>query len=284
MGIDFHLSEGHYEMKSNTYLCRLGKILPALILALLLGGCSAPKDISYFQDATFEYDKSIPVVPQIRVENGDKLSIIVQSRDPKIAALFNLPIYSYRAGTAEGSLTTQELSFYTVDRNGDIDFPVLGKLHVAGKTRSEISSLVKSELIARDLVKDPVVTVEFGNLFISVVGEVQRPGRFNIDQDQVTVLDAIGLAGDLTIYGKRDNVVVIREINGKKHAFKLDLTDTKKIFESPAYYLHQRDVVYVEPNSTKARQATAIGNSFLQPGFWISLASLLTSVAVLIWK
>ena len=161
---------------------------------------------------------------------------------------------------------------------------MLGKVTVAGKNREQIAALIKSELIKRNLVNDPVVTVEFGNLYVSVLGEVARPGRFPITRDKVTILDAISQAGDLTIYGKRENVCLMREENGHQNIYRVDLTNGGALLASPAYYLQQKDVIYVEPNDTRARQSTVNGNNVRSTSFWISLASLATSVAVLIVK
>ena len=165
-----------------------------------------------------------------------------------------------------------------------IDFPVLGQLAVAGKTREEIASYIKTELIGRNLVKDPVVTVEYMNLCISVLGEVARPGRYAIDRDELNVLDAISVAGDLTIYGKRENVKILREENGKRLVYGIDLTNANQLYSSPVFNLRQNDVVYVEPNDVRARQSTVNGNNVRSTSFWISLSSLFTSVAVLIFK
>ena len=134
------------------------------------------------------------------------------------------------------------------------------------------------------MINDPVVTVEFSNLYISVLGEVNNPGRYGIDRDKITLLDAIGMAGDLTIYGKRQNVVVMREEEGKQLFYRVDLTSVDDLYSSPVYYLQQKDVVYVEPNETRARQSTVNGNNVRSTSFWVSIASLLTSVAVLIFK
>ena len=216
----------------------------------------------------------------------DKLSIIVNSRDPQLTDLFNLPYVTrqlgqslredYNAGTNSG------VSGYTVDANGEIDFPVLGKIYVAGKTRQEIAETIKGELVKDNLVKDPVVTVEFMNLCISVLGEVNNPGRFGIDRDRVTVLDALGMAGDLTIYGNRNDVLVLRQEGEAQRVYTIDLTSGRQVYSSPAYYLQQNDVVYVKPNEVRARQSTVNGNNVRSTSFWISLASLLTSVAILI--
>ena len=169
-------------------------------------------------------------------------------------------------------------------RKRKIDFPVLGKIHVAGMKREEIAECIKNELIKENLVKDPVVTVEFANLCISVLGEVNSPGRFSIDRDRLTILDALSMAGDLTIYGNRSKVMVLRQEGDVQRVYGLNLTSGEHIYSSPAYYLQQNDVVYVEPNEVKARQSTVNGNNVRSTSFWISLASLLTSVAILIFN
>lgn len=161
---------------------------------------------------------------------------------------------------------------------GYIEFPVLGAINVNGKTRKEIASLIKEELISRELLKDPVVTVEFANLCISVLGEVKTPGRYSIDRDKVTLLDAIGMAGDLTIYGKRDKVFVLRENGGTRYSYSVNLCSAEDLFSSPAYYLQQNDIVYVEPGNVRANQSTVNGNTIRSTSFWISVTSLIASL------
>lgn len=252
--------------------------------------CSAPSQVTYFQDLRpGESEQKVVAATEIKVRPGDKLSIIVNSRDPQLTQLFNLPYVGQQIG--QGSVTanstssnSQGISGYTVDEQGMIDFPVLGKLEIAGKNREEIAAFIKGELLSKNLVKDPVVTVEYMNLCISVLGEVAAPGRYSIDRDKVTVLDAISMAGDLTIYGKREKVLVLREENGVQHVYGINLCSAEYLYTSPVYYLRQNDVVYVEPNNVRARQATVNGNNVRSTSFWISLASLLTTVAVLVFK
>ena len=185
----------------------------------------------------------------------------------------------------EGSSgSNRGVSGYTVDSKGNIDFPVLGEIHIAGMTREEVAAYIKKELQSHDLIKDPVVTVEYMNLSVAVMGEVNNPGRFSIDKDNLTILDALSQAGDLTIYGKREKVLVLRQEEGKQRVYGVNLCSAEHLYTSSAYYLQQNDVVYVEPNATKARQSTVNGNNVRSTSFWISLASLLTSIAVLIAK
>ena len=171
---------------------------------------------------------------------------------------------------------------YTIDNNGYIDFPVIGKMKVGGMSRKEITDYIKNELISRNLVKDPVVTVEFLNLTVSVLGEVGNPGRVSIDKDRLSLLDALSIAGDLTVYGKRENVMVQREENGKKVIYRVNLNDGHALYASPVYYLRQNDIVYVEPNGMRAREGTVNGNNLHSASFWMSATSFLTSMAILI--
>lgn len=254
------------------------------LLALLMASCQAPR-LGYFQDVQSGQVQQLQPPKLVTVQPGDKLSILVGSKDPGLAYLFNLNIVGrYRTSQSEANLTTNQVASYTVDEMGEIDFPVMGKLMIKGMTRREVSDYIKNQLISRSLLKDPVVTVDFLDMTYSVLGEVNNPGRFLMDHDKTTLIDALSRAGDLSIMGRRDNVLVMREENGQEKAYRIDLTNLESLYASPVYYLKQGDLVYVEPNEKKARESTAAGNAFLQPTLWISLASLLTSVAVLIFK
>ena len=259
----------------------LQRIFQLLVAVALFSGCAAPK-IAYFQDVYAGSAEPIATGTDIRVQPDDKISIVVNSRDPLLANLFNLPVASRRVGATTNTYTDGVVSGYTVNKAGDIEFPVLGKVHIAGMTREEIAAKIKNELISQNLVKDPVVTVEFMNLTVSVLGEVTKPGRYNIDKDRITLLDAIGMAGDLTVFGKRNRVIVQREVEGKQNAYFVDLTSANSLYSSPVYYLKQNDIVYVEPNDVRARQSTVNGNNIRSSSFWVSIGSLLTSVITLI--
>ena len=167
------------------------KFAGAIGMVLALAACSTPKDVAYFQDRAD--GTSIEILNQqvIRVQPSDKLSIIVNSKNPELANMFNLPVYTSRIGATErtSNLTaSQQISCYTVDPEGNIDFPQLGKIHVTGMQRQEIATLIKAKLIETQLVLDPIVTVEFANLYFSILGEVTHPGRFTIDQDKISLL------------------------------------------------------------------------------------------------
>ncbi len=258
-------------------------IFASLLVCLMLSACSSSKKVLYFQDLTpGETQSQITSSWDIRIRPNDKIAIYVNSKDPLLMSLFNLPTVSRSIGSSSGvSSTSQGVASYTVDREGNIDFPVLGTIHVEGLTREEIVSYIKNELISKNLVKDPVVTVEFVNLAVSVLGEVVKPGRYSIDKDRVTILDALSMAGDLTIFGKRDKVMVLREESGVQKVYGVNLLSAEQVYSSPVYYLQQNDVVYVEPNGTKARESTVNGNNIRSASFWISLASLITSVTLI---
>lgn len=271
----------------------LSKLFCLAIISLLFGACKTPTNVAYMQDFNEEIVIENAKRKAMRIQPEDKISIIVHSKDPELAALFNLPVVANSTrnmglSTGSGTLgknyvSSDGISVYTVSPQGTIEFPVLGTLRVEGMTRNEVAAFVKGELIGRNLIKDPTVIVEFLNSGVSILGEVNTPGRYDMNRDNINVLEAIALAGDLTIQGQRENVKVVREeADGKIKVYQLDLTQGSKLMESPGFYLKQNDVIYVEPNDIRKRETTVNGNSALSTGFWISAASLLTSIAVLI--
>ena len=220
-------------------------------------------------------------VEYIRLQPTDQISIVVNSRDPQVASMFNLPYYSTRVGDTSGA-GSQYMSGYTVDSQGNIDFPVLGRIHLAGLTREEAEDTIKERLIESRQIKDPVVIVEFMNLGFSVLGEVARPGRYKIDRDRFNLFDALSLAGDLTINGQREDVALVRHGKGKDILYRLNLLDIDKVYASPAFYVQQGDVIYVTPNEKRQRESTINGNNIRSTSFWISLGSLATSITTLL--
>jgi len=259
------------------------KILLMAMLALALASCNTSKKIVYFQDIQVNRPEAITEARDITVQPKDQISILVSSKDPQLAALFNLPRVQYRVGDNNMQNTNGDVSGYTLDTEGYIDFPVLGRLYVAGMTKSEIASYIKKRLMDENLINDPVVTVEFMNLYYSILGEVNSPGKYMITKDQITLLEAISMAGDLTIYGKRDAVFVVREEDGQRVTHWVDLR-TQDLFHSPVYYLKQNDVIYVQPNKVRAGQSTINENSVKSVSLWISIASFLSSLGVLLFK
>lgn len=246
------------------------------IVLLSATSCGTPKDVAYFQDLNNNPDTVITLQNRvITVKPTDKIYIGVKSKDPQISQLFNL--MGETSGSSASNMS-QDAYYYTVDSKGDIDFPVVGKIQVAGLTREEIAEKVKKSLVDASLVKDPTITVSLSNLHYSMMGEVAKPGQYAFEEEKVTILDAISKAGDLTIQGRRNDVMVLRQENGHQKIYKIDLCSGKDIFSSPAYYLQQNDVVYVTPNDTKKRSSTLNGNTVQSTGFWLSISSLLVTV------
>ena len=251
--------------------------------ALVLTACKTPENISYFQDTAEGTTFPVAQDMDIRLQKGDKLTIVVHSRDPQLGAMFNLPIQSSTVGnTSFGTSGGQGMSSYTVAEDGTIDFPSIGTLQVAGLNRNQVVKLIKDRLIDEELVKDPVVTVEFVNMYFNVMGEVASPGRYAITKDKMTVLDALSMAGDLTIQGERRWVTVLRETPQGRKSYLMDMTQMRSLANSPAYYLQQNDVVYVDPSDFRKRETTVNGNNSRSTSFYFSLVSLACSLAVLI--
>lgn len=271
---------------------KISKLLPAFVLVLLLGSCSTPRNISYFQDVYTGTEISPAQQLDIKVKPEDKLSIIVTTQDPALSQLFNLVTTQNRIGqTTSGTTAIGEASssgdgrtaYYTVDRMGNIDFPVLGDVHIGGMNRYEVAEYIEKRLQDANLVKDPVVTVEFANTGISIVGEVSKPGRYEFNKDRLTIIDAIAMAGDLTINAERENILVMRKKDdGRQEGYRVDFTDMKNLSQSPVYYLQQEDVIYVQPNDKKKRETTPNGNTPYTPSFWVSMGSFAATIATLI--
>lgn len=261
------------------------KLLLALSAVAFMASCN-PKtyqNINYLQDIQSDTTMRMAVNKGIVIQPQDQLSIIVSHRDPELAATFNLPLVTYLTGSelASGRTTSSRIVGYIVNSNGDINFPVLGELHVAGLTRWDLQDLIAEELSSRNLLRDAIVTVEFMNFKVSILGEVSRPGTYSVSGDKITLLGALSLAGDLGIYGRRDNVQVVREKNGQRTVYVVDLRSSD-LFNSPAYYLQQNDVVYVEPSSVRAGQSTINENYFRSARFWMSFGTTTLTVVNLI--
>ena len=265
-------------------------LLISAAVTALMASCSTPKNITYFQDTEQADGAEIVQRTEIRLQPGDQVSVIVNTQSPKLTELFNLPYVTHRLGqnadiTVSGTSTgSGQMSGYTIDSDGNIDFPVLGKLHAAGLTKAELSTLVKNELKDQGQANDAVVTVEFMNLSYKVIGEVNRPGRYAISKDGMTVLDAIAAAGDLSIQGNRENITLLRNENGIQKTYELDLLSTRSLIYSPAYYLRQDDVIYVEPNDFRKRQTNVNGNNVRSASFWLSLGSFVTSTILVVQR
>ena len=253
--------------------------LMALGIVLLLGACNAQRNVIYLQNVASGEEVTLPDNYIIRLKPLDQITVVVNSRNPELAEPFNSSS-SYNALTGSnlaGSATESSLQVHTIDERGHITMPILGEIKCAGMTRQELAQEIERRIIEGGYIADPQVNVRFAKLTLSIMGEVNRPGRYDIKSDKITILEALAMAGDLTIYGNRHDVAVIREREGKSIVTKLDLR-SGDIFSSPCYYLEQNDVVIVSPN--KYRAATSEINQ--NRSFWISLASTTISLATLI--
>lgn len=257
------------------------KLLLMAFLAVGAASCGHKtyKNIAYFQDV--EEDMSLPmdVNRGIVIQPQDKISIVVSTKSSELARPYNLPRVSYTLGAENDNVDggSGNILGYVVDNDGNINMAGLGQIHVVGMNRWELSDYVRQMLVDRNLLTEPNVTVEFMNFKVSVLGEVGAPGTYNISGDKVTILQALSLAGDLTIMGKRDNITVLREQGKERTFYHLDLRDTD-IFNSPAYYLQQSDVVYVYPSKVRAGQSRINENNFRSFNFWVSIPSMLLSM------
>ena len=252
------------------------------LMTLLLASCSGPKNIAYIQnsdDADFSPSETLY---DAKIMPKDILTITVNTVNPEASAYFNLTVANeITSSNGRTRLNTggQTLQTYLVDNNGCIDFPVIGTLTVGGMTKRECEKLIHDKILRyMSADEDPIVTVRMSNYKISVLGEVNKPGMFTVGNEKINIFEALAQAGDLTIYGVRDRVKLIREnAKGKKAVHKLNLNDAD-IINSPYYYLQQNDIIYVEPNSVKAKNSN-IGQSTT---IWISVSGAMVSLASLI--
>ena len=250
-----------------------------MTIVLLLDACSSAKQVAYFQNIDSTSLTASKGLYDARIMPKDLLTITVVTSDPSTSKPFNLSIQNTLGTDGRLGSTTGSLLQYLVNNDGDIDFPVVGTVHVAGLTKDQCEDLIKSKVkpyLAES--ENPVVTVSMSSYRVTVAGEVTSPKVVPVSTEKMSVLEALAQAGDLTIYGRRDNVLLIRaNADGQKQAHRLNLNDAN-IINSPYYYVLQNDYIYVEPNSVKAKNS-AIGQSTT---LWFSFVSILTSVAALV--
>ncbi len=257
--------------------------LGLIAIIVIFSSCSMSKKLPYFKDLESS-NETIPILQnEPRIHNNDMLSIVVSAIDPLTVAPFNLPIISYSSPGEEKLNTTPTMQPYIVDINGEINFPILGKIKIGGLKKSEAATLIKEKL--KPYLKDPIVTIQFLNYKITILGEVNHPGTYTISNEHTSILQALGLAGDMTIYGRRDNVLLIREMaDGKKEYVRIDLTKTD-ILSSPFYYLQQNDIIYIEPNKTRINNvisSSASTNAAIYLSTLSSLASVATTIVAIL--
>ncbi|MEX0997854.1 MAG: polysaccharide biosynthesis/export family protein [Flavobacteriaceae bacterium] len=250
------------------------KFLLSIIILSTLASCVSKKEILYLQDIEKMAANGEAMFSKPVIQPNDILSINVTAFDMEAAAPFNL-IMPARTVQELTSPATRELQGYLVSTEGTIEFPVLGTIKVGGLSRQELIEKLKKEI--RVYIKDPIVNVSISNYKVTVLGEVMRPGTYNIPEERITLLEALGKAGDLTIYGKRKDIILLREQNGVKTHTVIDITKSD-FLNSPYYFLKQNDVIYVQPNNAQVNSAAYNRNSSV----YISIASVLISLIVLI--
>ena len=230
------------------------KQLIYLFLLFISFSC-ANRNLVYFRDLDqkSQVDLTLPETIQPTIQKDDLLRITVSSLSPESNILFNVGLLNANTNT---NLPQQERALneaYLVDESGEINFPVLGKIKLEGLTKTQAMDEMYAKI--NEFVKDPIINIRFANFKVTVIGEVNKPSTFVVPTEKISLLEALGLAGDMTMYGKRENVLIIREVEGSRTAVRINL-NTKEFLTSPYYYLHQNDVVYVEPDRIKAVQAS----------------------------
>ena len=247
--------------------------------ALLLASCATNKRAAYIQQVQTDIPTAIEQDYQIRIKPLDRLTVTINSKDPELAAPFNAAssYNSLNGLSSYSSSSNGNLQILTVDKEGKIQLPIIGEIDCDGLTRNEFAKKIENTIRENGMVHDPIVIIQFADVKFSVLGEVARPGQFSITKDRISLFDALARAGDLTIYGQRENVALIREENGMRTVHYFDLKNPD-ILTSPYFYLQQDDVVYVTPNKYKAQAGEINQNR----SFYISLVSVAVSVATLL--
>lgn len=257
-------------MKTTNLLLKISKLITVFTLLLFVSSCVTSKEIIYFQDEPVSKSNQMDIANSAIIYKPNDLLFISVGGDKDAVAPFNLPAISYSASdlAANGEL---KMPTYLIDTEGNIEYPVLGTIKLAGLTRMQATSLLKNKI--SEYVKDPIINIRLINFTVTVLGEVNTPGTFTIEDERISLTEALGLAGDLTIHGKRENVFLIRENDGKKQFTKFNLTSVN-VVNSPNYYLQQNDVLYVQPNKAKVRSASYNQNN----GIIISAVGTLATI------
>lgn len=251
-------------------------ILLLLVAILALASCKTREKVVYLQDLHYNETVATQELTTLKLVPGDKIGVTVTSAaTPELAARYNLT-----TGMNNNSTTNADNLRYTLDENGNIDMPGIGRVKVGGLTRSEAAAKIQKSFRS-GMLNDAVVTVSAYNQYITILGDIAKPGRYAIARDNVTIFDALGMAGDLNITGRRDAIKVIRQEGSESQTYFIDLR-SKDVFNSPVYNLQQNDIIYVEPNDVKIRQSTTNGNSARSITTWLSTTSVLVSIASLL--
>lgn len=262
-------------MKRFLFTCSL------LAIFCLLHSCILSKKMVYVKDMVADSAYLAMSTPVLKLQKGDRLNIVVSAKSPELAAPFNLEVGSYTVnekGEVDRRTSSYEKS-YLVDDNGQIDFPILGRLDVLGLSLEQVKDVITNHIVNQQLISEPIVRVDLQNFKINVMGEVRRIGLIEVPDGKITILDALSEAGGLTLNGAPHKVVVIREENGQRTLVYNDLESTD-IFTSPTFYLQQNDIVYVQPKGAEATPREQLGFRYASLGFSL-LSVILTTIALL---
>jgi polysaccharide biosynthesis/export protein len=263
-------------VEKKTTLCSKLHFYVLAVLLLVNPACSQ-RNLVYFSDLPRAANNESPIsnYSQPTIQPDDILSVSVSSLNPESNVLFNNVILPTSANSGQVIAATKVNEGYTVDKSGFINFPVIGKIMVAGLTKEQAIEKMTNEIKVH--VKNPIVNIKFLNFKVTVIGEVNKPNTFVVDTEKINVLEALGLAGDMTAFGKRDNVLIIREKQGVRRTTRINLNG-KDVLNSPYFYLQQNDIVYVEPSNREKVAETAAGNRYI--GLWAAFISTLGFVAI----
>lgn len=268
-------------------------VLSTILVALTLTSCVSTKKMYYMQGVDNLSQETLTKLQdyQLKAQPDDQLAISINSRDQELIAPFNSYMLigtgggnSNYSSTQSTSATQSGIAYFQVNKEGNIHFPILGDLHVQGLNHDEVATLIENRLKEGNYVKDPSVKVKLMSFKVTVLGEVKTPGVQSLTNERLTILEALGKAGDLLPSGQRENILVMREENGVRSSYRIDLTQAQSVLESPAYYLQQNDVIYVLPNSTIKVKGSATGSYVSLYGSIVSVLASIASLIVVITK
>lgn len=253
-------------------------LLLIAVVAIVFSSCTMTKQVAYFQNMEQVDIESTSMMPEIHIKPNDELTILVSSITPEAAEPFNMRLYAHQTSNFGSSTASNSLYTYIVDKEGNINFPVIGKLKVVGLSRTDAEELIRSKIQPYFSSEEkPVVKVRYASFKVTVIGEVSGSRVITVPNERLSIIEALAQAGDLSIYGKRPNVLLVREgPDGKKVSVRYNLNDAN-IFNSPYYYLEQNDIIYVEPQKARARSADVSSYTF-----WTPFASIAMSVATMV--
>lgn len=249
-----------------------------ILLALLLQGCSKAKDFVYIEDIQPNITMNVQDPRPIKLQVGDRLNINVHSRDKELVEMFNIG-----SGLSGSQGSSSVSTAYTVDDNGCIEMPIIGSVRVKGLTRMELQNTIRYKLLASKLLRDPIVNVEFVDIGYYVMGDMSA-GKHLITRDYITLVEAISECGDIAITGRRDNILVLRTVDGQQTPYEVNVTNTYDLYSSPVYYLQQNDIIYVRPTDQKIDQTSLYGSSWRTPTFWMGTFTSVLSLIMLFSK